>query len=190
KRARWSLSFRQTRDPKSIFRSGLKRQGTSSWPLRKTGKPRVLWWKRLDNRRFGPPVKLRQEEATAGSVVACGTGKRSGERQGRVSTVDEVVIVGGGVGGTVTANLLAEELAPEIAASKVRIRLITDRPEHIYKPAFLYAAFGRTAPRAYRRPQRELLHPAVELVVDPVNRIDAGQRQVIGESGKSYDSRC
>lgn len=101
--------------------------------------------------------------------------------------MDDVVIVGGGVGGTVTANLLAEELAPEIAASKVRIRLITDRPEHIYKPAFLYAAFGRTAPRAYRRPQRELLHPAVELVVDPVNRIDAGQRQVIGESGKSYD---
>lgn len=100
--------------------------------------------------------------------------------------MDEVVIVGGGVGGTVTANLLAEELAPDIAAGKARVRLITDRPEHVYKPAFLYVAFGRTAPRAYRRPQRELLHPAVELVVDPVRRVDTGQQRVVGESGRFY----
>lgn len=100
--------------------------------------------------------------------------------------MDDVVIVGGGVGGTVTANLLAEELAPDIAAGKVRIRLISDRAEHVYKPAFLYVAFGRTAPRAYRRPQRELLHPAVELLVDPVHRVDTGQRRVAGESGRSY----
>ena len=95
--------------------------------------------------------------------------------------MDDVVIVGGGVGGTVTANLLAEELAPDIAAGNVRIRLITDRAEHVYKPAFLYVAFGRTAPRAYRRPQRELLHPAVELIVDPVRRVDTGQSRVDGE---------
>lgn len=100
--------------------------------------------------------------------------------------MDDVVIVGGGVGGTVTANLLAEELASEIADGKVRIRLITDRPEHVYKPAFLYLAFGRTAPRFYRRSQRDLLHPAVELVVDPVERVDAAQRRVTTASGRSY----
>ena len=91
--------------------------------------------------------------------------------------MDEIVIVGGGVGGTVTANLLADELAAEVAAGKARIRLITDRPEHVYKPAFLYVAFGKTAPKEYRRPQRDLLHPAVELIVDPVERVDtAGGR--------------
>jgi len=47
-------------------------------------------------------------------------------------------------------------------------------------------AFGRTAPRAYRRPQRELLHPAVELIVDPVRRVDTGQSRVEGESGRFY----
>ncbi|MBO8141235.1 MAG: FAD-dependent oxidoreductase [Firmicutes bacterium] len=98
----------------------------------------------------------------------------------------DIVIAGGGVGGTVVANLLAEELAPEISLGKVRIRLITDRPEHVYKPAFLYLAFGRTAPTAYRRPQRELLHPRVELVVDPVLAVDTSQRRVIGDSGQAY----
>lgn len=103
--------------------------------------------------------------------------------------MDEIVIIGGGVGGTVTANLLAEELATEITTGQVRVRLITDKPEHIYKPAFLYLAFGRTAPAAHRRPQRELLHPRVELVVDPVRSVDVNQRQVVGESGRSYPYR-
>lgn len=100
--------------------------------------------------------------------------------------VEEIVIVGGGVGGTVTANLLADELAAEVAAGRARIRLITDKPEHVYKPAFLYVAFGKMAPKEYRRPQRELLHPAVELIVDPVERVDTAGRQVVGESGKTY----
>jgi len=100
--------------------------------------------------------------------------------------VEDIVIVGGGVGGTVTANLLAEELAPEIAAGRVRVRLITDQPEHVYKPAFLYRAFGRTSPPAYRRPQRELLHPAVELIVDPVREVEVEQRRVAVQSGRTY----
>lgn len=103
--------------------------------------------------------------------------------------MNDVLIVGGGVGGSVTANLLAEELAAETAAGRVRVRMITDKPDHVYKPAFLYAAFGRTAPRAYRRPQAELLHPAVELIVDPVAVIDPDLREVRTEGGRTlrYD---
>jgi len=100
--------------------------------------------------------------------------------------VTDIVIVGGGVGGTVTANLLAEDLAPELAAGQVRIRLITDRPEHVYKPAFLYRALGRTSQQACRRPLGELLHPAVELSVDPVVKVDTAQRRVGGQSRRWY----
>ncbi|HLT59144.1 MAG TPA: FAD/NAD(P)-binding oxidoreductase [Limnochordales bacterium] len=100
--------------------------------------------------------------------------------------MQDIVVVGGGVGGTVTANLLAEELAAELAAGQVRLRLITDQPDHVYKPAFLYRAFGRTSPPAYRRPQRELLHPAVELIVDPVRRVEVDPRRVAVESDRTF----
>lgn len=53
-----------------------------------------------------------------------------------------VVIVGGGTGGTMLANLLAVKLHWEILNNKVELLMISDSPLHYYKPAFMYVAFN------------------------------------------------
>lgn len=44
---------------------------------------------------------------------------------------EHVVIVGGGTGGTVLANDLADRLDAELDAGDVRITLINDGPDHV-----------------------------------------------------------
>lgn len=55
--------------------------------------------------------------------------------------VQHIVIVGGGIGGTMTANHLVTKLYPEIRSGKVRITMLSNSPWHYYKPAFMYVAF-------------------------------------------------
>ncbi|MEL2256153.1 NAD(P)/FAD-dependent oxidoreductase, partial [Klebsiella pneumoniae] len=52
--------------------------------------------------------------------------------------MQRIVIVGGGVGGTMLANLLVVRLYPEILGGEVQVLLISDSPDHYYKPAFMY----------------------------------------------------
>lgn len=104
-----------------------------------------------------------------------------------VSRVKNVLVLGGGVGGTVAANLVAEELEGEIAAGQVRVRLVTDSDKHVYKPAFLYVAFGRSTPTDYERDQRSLLRPEVELVTGRITQVDTTQKRVYTEGGPEYE---
>src|SRR5690606_19989889 len=69
-------------------------------------------------------LAVEEEEGVTRFIVEKARWRRSG-------SVNDVLIVGGGVGGSVTANLLAEELAAETAAGRVRVRMITDKPDHV-----------------------------------------------------------
>ena len=89
---------------------------------------------------------------------------------------ERIVIVGGGTGGTVVANRLADGLSAEIDAGAVEVTLVTDDPDHVYKPTFLYVAFGKREAAEARRPLRELLHRRVTLVIDRVVDIDTEGR--------------
>jgi len=44
--------------------------------------------------------------------------------------VQNIIVVGGGVGGTMTANNLVAKLYPEIIRHKVRVTLISNSPWH------------------------------------------------------------
>ena len=44
--------------------------------------------------------------------------------------MQRIVIVGGGVGGTMLANLLVVRLYPEILGGEVQVLLISDSPDH------------------------------------------------------------
>ncbi|AGB17503.1 NADH dehydrogenase, FAD-containing subunit [Halovivax ruber XH-70] len=83
-----------------------------------------------------------------------------------------IAIVGGGTGGTVLANRLADELAPELAAGDVEVRLITADPEHVYKPTFLYVPFGKKTVDDAARPIDELVDRRVALDVAEVTAVD------------------
>ncbi len=97
-----------------------------------------------------------------------------------------IAIIGGGPGGTITANHLAERLGDEIRRGEVAITLITDKPDQVYKPGFLYLALGLESPERLRRPVRDLVSPHVEVLVQRVERVDTERRQVITAAGRSH----
>ena len=54
--------------------------------------------------------------------------------------MDRIVILGGGVGGTLTANLLARKLHARLVRNEVDITLIDSMGAHVYQPGFMYHA--------------------------------------------------
>jgi len=85
-----------------------------------------------------------------------------------------IVILGGGVGGTIVANLLARRLRPE----EVAILLVDKAGRHVYQPGFMQVAFERKDSRRFERGERRLLHRRVRLVIDEAVRIDPVARNV------------
>ncbi|HNP37475.1 MAG TPA: FAD/NAD(P)-binding oxidoreductase [Woeseiaceae bacterium] len=101
--------------------------------------------------------------------------------------VQNVIVVGGGIGGTMTANSLVAKLYPEISRGKVRVTLISNSPWHYYKPAFMYVAFGAYYKNELRRPQASLLRPEINFVLDEVEGFDFKGSRLRMASGDSYD---
>jgi len=91
---------------------------------------------------------------------------------------EHVVIVGGGTGGTVLANKLAERLDTELDEDDVRITLVNDDPDHVYKPVWLYVPFGQREPEDGRRRLDELVDDAVDLRVDRVSDVDTDSQRI------------
>ncbi|WP_436924996.1 NAD(P)/FAD-dependent oxidoreductase [Halosimplex amylolyticum] len=96
---------------------------------------------------------------------------------------EHVVIVGGGTGGTVLANDLADRLESEIDSGEVRVTLVNDDPDHVYKPVWLYVPFGQREPADGRRPLADLVDDRVEVRIDHVTGIDTDARQLQSMEG-------
>lgn len=94
----------------------------------------------------------------------------------------EIVVLGGGVGGTLAANLLARALSRKQA----HITLIDQTGTHVYQPGWLYVPFGGDLPPAWERPEKSLLSRKVDLVVGEVMRIDRETRRVEMGDGSGY----
>jgi sulfide:quinone oxidoreductase len=95
----------------------------------------------------------------------------------------KVVILGGGVGGTIVANLLAKRLAPDEA----EIALVDKTGRHMYQPGFVYVAFADLEPEKLMRDEAKLLRPGVRLVLDEAVRIDPAARVVHLRRGGTLD---
>ena len=98
----------------------------------------------------------------------------------------KILIVGGGMGGTILANNLARRLRGELKSGKARLTMLTASDKHMYQPGLLYLAFGRMAPDELYRDQASLLEPCVDLHVDPVEQFLLDQNQVKTRSGSVY----
>jgi sulfide:quinone oxidoreductase len=88
--------------------------------------------------------------------------------------ISNIVVLGGGVGGTLVANLLARKLTRRTA----NITLIDLTGRHAYQPGWLYVPFGGDPPERFERSERRLLSRAVQLVVGEAQQIDREARQV------------
>jgi sulfide:quinone oxidoreductase len=86
-----------------------------------------------------------------------------------------IVVLGGGVGGTLAANLLSKELGRH-----AMVTVVEATGMHHYQPGYLYVALGQANGRWLVRDERTLLRDAVELAVDRAVRLhpDAGTVQL------------
>ncbi len=65
-----------------------------------------------------------------------------GRAIGSEDSMQRVVILGGGVGGTLTANLLARKLHRQIDRGEAKVTVIDRTGAHVYQPGFMYIAMG------------------------------------------------
>ena len=100
--------------------------------------------------------------------------------------MQRIVIVGGGVGGTMLANLLVARLYAEVLDGRVQVLLLSDSPDHYYKPAFMYVAFQQFFLEDLKRPERSLLRPEVEFRVEQVVRFDFARQELHTRNGKRH----
>ncbi len=83
-----------------------------------------------------------------------------------------IVILGGGVGGTLTANLLVKKLKKQIEQGQAEVTVVDLTGQHTYQPGFMYIAMGGERAEKLVRPERSLLDSRVQLVVGEIRRID------------------
>jgi sulfide:quinone oxidoreductase len=97
---------------------------------------------------------------------------------------NDVLILGGGVGGTIVANLVAKEVG-----DRARVTVVDTTGMHVYQPGFLYIAVGQQQPSNLKRPESALLSSDVKLVVDQATFVDTKQQKVVLKSGRTmrYD---
>jgi sulfide:quinone oxidoreductase len=84
-----------------------------------------------------------------------------------------ILILGGGVGGLVTANELRRYLPREH-----RIVLVEKSAQHAFAPSFLWLMTGDRKPEQITRPVRVLVRSGVEIVHAEARAIDLAEQQV------------
>jgi len=99
----------------------------------------------------------------------------------------KILIVGGGMGGTILANNLARRLKSEMKSGKVRLEMVSASDKHTYLPGLLYVAVGRMTPDELYRDQASLLEPGIAFSVDPAEQFLLDKNQVKTKSGRVID---
>jgi sulfide:quinone oxidoreductase len=103
--------------------------------------------------------------------------------------MEQVVVLGGGVGGTLVANLISRKLRDEIDTGNAMVTVVDESGSHVYQPGFMYIAMGGERAERLRRPERSLLDQRVELIVDRAVAIDEADQVVRLAGGRdiAYD---
>src|SRR5579863_8423108 len=96
-----------------------------------------------------------------------------------------VVILGGGTGGTLTANRL-RRLFPE---EEVAITVVDQDDRHVYQPGLLFVPFGLTHPEDIVRPRGRQLHRGIRYVRACIDQVNISANEVLLGDGSvlGYD---
>ena len=89
-----------------------------------------------------------------------------------------VLVLGGGIGGLVTANELRRRLDPAD-----RVVVVERERQHLFQPSLLWLMVGRRRRDQIERPLRELLASGIELVEAEVRSIDPITRRIETTAG-------
>jgi len=93
-----------------------------------------------------------------------------------------IVILGGGTGGTLTANRLRRELGEDAG-----ITVVDQDDNHVYQPGLLFVPFGLAHPEDIVRPRGRQLHRGIGYHRSRVDRVDIGADRVHLEDGAVLD---
>jgi len=94
-----------------------------------------------------------------------------------------ILILGGGVGGIVTANALRAQLPTEH-----RVIVVEKNTEYLFTPSLLWVMVGWRQPKQITKSLHRLLHSGVDVVQAEVQAIDLNAQQVSTSSGNlDYD---
>jgi len=94
-----------------------------------------------------------------------------------------ILVLGGGVGGIVSANALRQRLGPEH-----RVVVADKRGEYVFTPSLLWVMVGWRKPGQISKDLRRLLRPGVELLQAEVQEIDPDRQRVRTSGGElAYD---
>ena len=93
--------------------------------------------------------------------------------------IKRVVILGGGTGGTLSANRL-RRLFP---VDEVEIVVVDQNDDHVYQPGLLFVPFGLAHGDEIIRPRHRQLHKGVEFREVPIERVDLESDRVHFEDG-------
>lgn len=96
-----------------------------------------------------------------------------------------IVILGGGTGGTLTANRLRKRYGTAEASITV-----VDRDDvHVYQPGLLFVPFGLAEPDDIVRPRGRQLHKGIDYVRSEIDRVDLATDRVVLTDGTelAYD---
>jgi sulfide:quinone oxidoreductase len=103
--------------------------------------------------------------------------------------MERILILGGGVGGTLTANLLVKKLRRQVKAGEVTITVVDQTGQHTYQPGFMYIAMGGERAEKLQRPERGLLDSRVALIIGEIDKVDEPTQTVHLKDGEriAYD---
>lgn len=85
-----------------------------------------------------------------------------------------IVVLGGGTGGTLTANRLRRRFPPE----EVCIDVVDRDDRHVYQPGLLFVPFGLAEPDEIVRPRRRQLRSGIGFHETEVDAVDIGAAHV------------
>ncbi len=94
-----------------------------------------------------------------------------------------IVILGGGTGGTLTANRLRKALRE----SEASITVVDADDHHVYQPGLLFVPFGLAQPEDIVRPRARQLHRGIDYHQSAVDHVDLETDQVVLSDGAILD---
>ena len=96
-----------------------------------------------------------------------------------------IVILGGGTGGTLSANRLRKSFP----AAEAVITVVDENDDHLYQPGLLFIPFGLTRTEEIVRPRGRQLHHGIDYLTCGVDRVDLESRIVVLNDGRElgYD---
>jgi len=103
--------------------------------------------------------------------------------RGYIRSVDSIVILGAGTGGTLAANRLRRSLLEHDA----QIVVVDQDDRHVYQPGLLFVPFGLADLEEITRPRGAQLHAGIRYVQSPIERVELEGQRILLADGTVLD---